>query len=384
MRGSDRVKRARHLVSYWMDERMVITNYAAGSSVVADALVSHVLAQCGDWTSVQALRDRLTGIPQATVDGVVRSMIEQALLLRSGDTVDPREEALNTWNDWNPAAGYFHFSTKNLNPPANGEQAEQALREEALTRGLPPSMKRYPRAKVVSLPPPRRDGAFAKVLLERRTWRSFGTAPVSLSDMSTLLNLTWGVQRTVDRGELGTVHLKTSPSSGARQPLEAYMLARTVEGLEPGLYHYCADNHSLEMIRKGATSRTIQRYIPGQWWYDSAAAVFLMTAVFARTQWRYRFPRAYRSVLLEAGHVCQTFCLAATWLGLAPFCTGRFADSYVERHLRVDGVTESFVYGAGVGTRPPGVAWAPGALDRSRDHPQMGRRGRRRTASTTE
>ena len=135
MRGSDRVKRARHLVSYWMDEGMVITNYAAGSSVVADALVSHVLAQCGDWTSVQALRDRLTGIPQATVDGVVRSMIERALLLRSGDTVDPREAALNTWNDWNPAAGYFHFSTKNLNPPANGEQAEQALREEALTRG---------------------------------------------------------------------------------------------------------------------------------------------------------------------------------------------------------------------------------------------------------
>ena len=203
------------------------------------------------------------------------------------------------------------------------------------------------------------------MLLERRTWRSFGTAPVSLSDMSTLLNLTWGVQRTVDRGELGTVRLKTSPSSGARQPLEAYMLARTVEGLEPGLYHYCADNHSLEMIRQGATSRTIQRYIPGQWWYDSAAALFLMTAVFARTQWRYRFPRAYRSVLLEAGHVCQTFCLAATWLGLAPFCTGRFADSYVERQLRVDGVTESFVYGAGVGTRPPGVAWAPGAPDRS-------------------
>ncbi len=86
-----------------------------------------------------------------------------------------------------------------------------------------------------------------------------------------------------------------------------------------------------------------------------------MTAVFARTQWRYRFPRAYRSVLLEAGHACQTFCLVATWLGLAPFCTGRFADSYVERQLRVDGVTESFVYGAAVGPRPPGVACTLGA-----------------------
>ena len=99
-----------------------------------------------------------------------------------------------------------------------------------------------------------------------------------------------------------------------------------------------------------------------------------MTAVFARTQWRYRFARAYRSVLLEAGHVCQTFCLVATWLGLAPFCTGRFADAYVERQLRIDGVTESFVYGGGVGSRPAGARWAPWALDGSPEHPLLGRR----------
>jgi SagB-type dehydrogenase family enzyme len=382
MRGSIHVRRARHLASYWTDEGMVITNYATSSSVVADALVSHVLCHCGDWTSVQQLRDRLKGIPRASVDGLIASMLEQRLLVRSGDRPDPRERALDSWSDWNPAAGFFHFSTKNLQPPVDGEATEQALREQAAERGTPPALKRYAHARSIALPPPRTDGAFAEVLLERRTWRSFDAAAVSLADISTLLNLTWGVQRTVDGGSLGAIRLKTSPSSGARQPLEAYMLARDVADLEPGLYHYRSDDHSLELIRKGATSKTIQRYIPGQWWYDTAAAVFLMTAVFARTQWRYRFPRAYRSILLEAGHVCQTFCLVATWLGLAPFCTGRFADSYVERQLRIDGVTESFVYGAGVGRRPPGVAWAPWALDASRDHPLMGRRRRAVDASS--
>jgi SagB-type dehydrogenase family enzyme len=308
-------------------------------------------------------------------------MLERHLLVRSDDRPDPRERALDSWADWNPAAGFFHLSTKDLPPPANRERAELALRDDAIKAGSPPALKRYAGARSVRLPPPGTKGAFARVLLDRRTWRSFGATPVSLADVSTLLNLTWGVQRTIDRGGLGPVRLKTSPSSGARQPLEAYMLARTIEGLEAGLYHYCADDHSLEMIRRGATGKTIQRYIPGQWWYDSAAAVFLMTAVFARTQWRYRFPRAYRSVLLEAGHVCQTFCLVATWLGLAPFCTGRFADSYVERQLRIDGVTESFVYGAGVGVRPPGVAWAPWALDSSIDHPLMARRKRAGRAS---
>lgn len=372
-----RVKRARNLVAYWTDEGMVITNYATSSSVVADVLVSHILGQCGEWTTVQTLREQLKGIDRRRLNELVSSMVEQNLLVRAEARRVRRERAFDTWNDWNPAAGFFHFSTKNLSPPANRERAEQQLREEAVELGAPPPLKRYPHSASVSLPPPRTGGPFAEVLLDRRTWRSFGSSAVSLNDVSTLLNLTWGVQRTVDVGGSGPVYLKTSPSSGARQPLEAYMLARTVDGLRPGLYHYCPREHSLEMVRKGATSKTIERYIPGQWWYDSAAAVFLMTAVFARMQWRYRFPRAYRSILLEAGHACQTFCLVATWLGLAPFCTGRFADSYVERQLRIDGVTESFVYGAGVGCRPPGVAWAPWALDGSIDHPLMTKRVQR-------
>jgi SagB-type dehydrogenase family enzyme len=382
MKRSVQVRRARHLISYWTDEGMVIANYATSSSVIGDGLVSHVLGLCADWTSVQQIRVRLKGIAPRIVDGLVASMLEQHLLVRSDERPDPRERALDSWNGWNPAAGFFHFSTKNLAAPVNRERAEQALRDEARAVGTPPALKRYPRAESVPLPTPRTDGPFAEVLLDRRTWRSFDAAPVSLADVSTLLNLTWGVQRTVDGAELGPIRLKTSPSSGARQPLEAYILARTVDGLAPGLYHYCSDNHSLETLKKGATSKTIQRYIPGQWWYDSAAAVFLMTAVFARTQWRYRFPRAYRSVLLEAGHACQTFCLVATWLGLAPFCTGRFADSHVERQLRIDGVTESFIYGAGVGRRPAGVAWAPWALDSSTDHPLMARRSGRRASST--
>jgi nitroreductase len=83
-----------------------------------------------------------------------------------------------------------------------------------------------------------------------------------------------------------------------------------------------------------------------------------MTAVFPRTQWKYEFPRAYRVVLAEAGHLCQSFCLTATWLGLAPFCTMALADSAIERDLRIDGLTESVLCAAGVGLRPtlPGAA----------------------------
>src|SRR5215469_11582166 len=74
-----------------------------------------------------------------------------------------------------------------------------------------------------------------------------------------------------------------------------------------------------------------------------------MTAVFARTMWKYRRARAYRVVLLEAGHLCQTFCLTATRLGLAPFSTAALRDSLIEKDLGLDGISESVLYVAGVG-----------------------------------
>jgi SagB-type dehydrogenase family enzyme len=74
-----------------------------------------------------------------------------------------------------------------------------------------------------------------------------------------------------------------------------------------------------------------------------------MTAVFARTMWKYGRGRAYRVVLLETGHLGQTFCLTATRLGLAPFSTAALKDSLIEKDLGIDGICESVLYVTGVG-----------------------------------
>jgi len=81
--------------------------------------------------------------------------------------------------------------------------------------------------------------------------------------------------------------------------------------------------------------------------------LFLMTAIFRRTMWKYNYARAYRVVLLDAGHLCQTFCLVATWLGLAPFCTAALKDTLIEKELGIDGIRESVLYVAGVGVPAP-------------------------------
>ncbi len=78
----------------------------------------------------------------------------------------------------------------------------------------------------------------------------------------------------------------------------------------------------------------------------------ILTAVFARTRWRYASPRAYRTVLIELGHLGQTFCLIATALGLAPFTTMAFSEDAIEGDLGLDGIDESAMYIVGVGRRP--------------------------------
>ena len=168
----------------------------------------------------------------------------------------------------------------------------------------------------------------------------------------------WGVRRWLATGE-ARYALRSSPSAGARQVLEVYLVAVRVAGLEPGLYHYAIDRHSLTRLPGRVSARTLPRFCRRQWWFHGAAALWVMSAVFPRMQARYRAPRHYRSVLLEAGHFCQTFCLSATALGLAPFCTQALADRAVEAALGMDGIEESVVYAAGLGPRPRGGQWRP-------------------------
>ena len=223
---------------------------------------------------------------------------------------------------------------------------------------MPPAVKRLRRTAVVPLPKPQTDGEFPNVLRSRRTWRRFGAAPVAVEDVSTALGLTAGVQHWVPT-ELGRVPLKTSPSGGARHPIEVYICARRVSGLEPGLYHYASDIHALECLRQGDLTGRVPRWMPHSQSLARAAFIVIFTAVLERETWRYPYARAYRAVVAEAGHVCQTFCLTATWLGLAPFCLMGLDDASVEQDLGLDGVRETVLYAAGAGTRPQGTSWAP-------------------------
>jgi SagB-type dehydrogenase family enzyme len=345
----------------------VIRNYALGTASPANPLVCAVLDLCSEWQTLDALKDALPHEISALLPKLVKRLIDRSLLMRSDRPQDPRERAMSALDQWSPEAGFFHTATKNVRFWSPQEAAQQAPKRSP----RPAFQKRYRGVPRIDLPPPR-DGDFARVALARRTWRRFSKTPVTVEELSTVLSLSAGVQKWVRLGR-SEAPLKTSPSGGVCHPIELYVVARDVQGLSPGLYHYAADRHALERLRRGTSEQRIRRYVPHSEYFARASAVVLLTAVFDRQLWRYPYSRAYRAALVEVGHICQTFCLAATSLGLAPFSVMALADSVIERDLGIDGVTESVLYAAGVGRPPAGCEWAPltrGSLS-VRDNPRL-------------
>jgi SagB-type dehydrogenase family enzyme len=364
MRKPKRVlfRRSPFLVSYWNDAELVFENYATGKGATAAPIATEVLNCFSRWRSADELFRHFPHYSASSLRAAIQELVRHSLLQRSDRKPQPIERSMVAWKDWNPAAGFFHFTGRDL--PFEADLVRMGRYMEGLTqeKAMPVPVKHYPRAAQTFLPAARVDGEFTRVLTARRTWRRFAPGKVSLAELATLLGLTWGVREWVTVPPLGRFAVKTSPSGGALHPIEAYVVARDVGGISPGIYHYDATNHRLELLRRGMTRDQMSDYVMGQRWFSEAAAFVFMTGVFTRTQWKYRYPRAYRVVLAETGHLCQTFCLVATWLGLAPFCTMAMADSKIDRDLGIDGVTEGVLYVAGVGKKPEEIDWKTASL----------------------
>lgn len=346
-----RYRRSPFLVSYWEGSQLVLLNYVTRRRARANSLAISVL----DLLSAPAAIDEITrALARFSPDSVKKAIAElQELTFIQPVTAaaDKFARSMESWSEWGKEAQVFHYATKDVHFVKNDRELAKLEHKLLKAEAQPAFCKRYssrtrirlPRAELVSR------ASLSDVLIARRTHRRFTRKALSLSELASLLKLTWGVSGYTKAGAIGEVPLKTSPSGGARHPIEVYVAAYRVAGLKPGLYHYAADLHRLELLREGDFSARAATYCGNQRWVRGAAAMFFMTAVFARTRWRYKFSRALRVIYIEAGHLCQTFCLTATALGLGPFCTAALADSKIEADLGIDGVSESILYVAGVG-----------------------------------
>jgi SagB-type dehydrogenase family enzyme len=208
----------------------------------------------------------------------------------------------------------------------------------------PEIYKSYPNAVKVALPTPSGgDMSLDHTIKKRRSQRQFSSKPLSLEHLSYLLWSTSGIARIEMDYEFRTV-----PSAGALYPIESYVMPNNVTGIQKGIYHYSIKKHFLETVKLGEFATEMAKAALGQVMVRDAQAVFIWTAVLARSKWKYK-QRAYRYIYLDCGHMGQNLALAAVSLNLGSCQIGALFDEEVNGLLDLDGESETVVYMSVVG-----------------------------------
>ncbi len=181
-------------------------------------------------------------------------------------------------------------------------------------------------AESLTLPRPALDGdvSVEAAIARRRSVRDFAPSPLASSDVGQIL---WAAQ-----GITGHGLRRAAPSAGALYPLEAYLVAGSVEGLAPGVYRYDPRGHQLTLVRDGDVRAHLAAVALGQSWVARAPAVLVLAAIHERSERKYGV-RGRRYVSIEVGHAAQNVYLQATADGLATVIVGAFPDQAVQRAL---------------------------------------------------
>jgi SagB-type dehydrogenase family enzyme len=180
------------------------------------------------------------------------------------------------------------------------------------------------------------------VLRTRRSRRDYDYSPLPLVSTATLLQLACGV--TADESP----PKRAAPSGGALYPVETYVLALDVCGLDAGVFHYSPLAHALTRLRPLQGTRDLTSFLPPGLTGNHIPLVVVLTARFARTAKKY-VERGYRFALLEAGHIGQNLSLVAESLGLGSTCLGGFWDDPANELLGLDPDEEAAIYMVMVG-----------------------------------
>ncbi|GBE00739.1 nitroreductase family protein [bacterium BMS3Abin08] len=270
------------------------------------------------------------------VSGGYRSHINKDLYLR------PDSAVCSTGFIMNEEIGKRFQQETKYDPDELKERSLKGLRQPERVRAFeaPLGITQLPDPDIEKLKKP-----LWELLLKRRSRRIFNeNEPLSINLLSVVL---WATQGITDR--YGDTFFRTAPSAGALFPVETYLMIREVDGIEHGLYHFDARAFQLELLSRGDYSKDLALAALSQAMVTKAQVTFLWTAVVGRSKWKYR-QRAYRYIYLEAGHIAENLYLACEALGLGTCAIGAFFDDWVNSIIGVDGIEETIIYMATVGS----------------------------------
>ena len=331
------IRAAKTLVFTHCEGGIIGCNFLARSVFSCNGELISFLSQTADWTDAQVVADGpLQGDSEALECLIERS----AVVVAGSDLARKEEEYLSEWR-WSVPTGLMHFCLEDADIMSL-EESEAMQRQRLLEEPQPPLLLRNSRRHAVaSLPKGQGGDPLLALMARRRTVRAAGAPSITVDQLSDCLFAGMGITGWTANC-VGELPLGMTPSGGARNPYEAYVLARHVEGLKPGIYHYSALDHDLGYM--GERLPRFSELVGAQDWADQMPCLLILVADLRRTMWKYHDPNAYRVVLIEAGHIGQNVMLAATHHGLSACPTAALCQQRIRDTLGLRRITDSPVY----------------------------------------
>ena len=182
-----------------------------------------------------------------------------------------------------------------------------------------------------------------------------GEGRVDLTALAQLLFFSAGLtkRKVYPGGE--AMHFRAAASTGALYQTEVYVVAGAVDGLEPGVYHFCPGDFTLRRLRAGDHRAALAEATGRGDLVADAPATAILTAIHWRNTWKYR-ARAFRHFFWDAGTLLANLLATAVALDVSARVLLGYADSPVNGLLGIDAAREGALalvpLGRGAGPRP--------------------------------
>lgn len=187
---------------------------------------------------------------------------------------------------------------------------------------------------ILDLPAPdtQKTKSLDECLGSRRSTREYSELPIPISYLSKLL---WSAQ-----GVTSATGERAIPSAGGLYPLHLHVLVRRVAELEPGIYEYRVDDHSLQLLDRLPPDCAVKETgIGDQPWLSESAIIIGVGAALtgAIDYFGAQLPegeRGKRYVYMETGALAQNVHLSATALALGCVLVAGFDDFQAKELLK--------------------------------------------------
>lgn len=187
-------------------------------------------------------------------------------------------------------------------------------------------------------------------IMNRRSHRKFVKNSIPFDRIANILSYANGVSVKVPIKEIGLnylnpidIKLRTAPSAGGMYPVDIYLIALNVSGLEKGVYLYSPVDQGMIHINLDDLiyDKITSCYVTGKdvLQFDGVSFVLVLVGKLWKILRKYG-NRGLRFMFIEAGEISENIHLVGQSTGVGTSDIAGFYDSELEKILGIDGINE--------------------------------------------